>query len=1113
MHGYGNGRIITLGKTSFKLAIDDINELINAHVVPKEAQETPILLGRNFSELPSICMLKDDKTVKFFRQDTSSLSTIEPDIEQRKIILSISESTTLLPDHLGNIKVCSADYEGDALIESSIRFPEGEEYCIPQTIINLQKGKCSNIPCLNLSNREITFKRGKIIARALPCLPEPDSSANIMKISEKDLPPLPTEEIIMGPVNEAERHALINLLNEFRDCFAMNTTELGCSKSTEMVINLHDHKPFSYRPYRMARSEQDIVKDIVEELLTNNIIRESDSDYSSPVLLVGKKNGEQRLCVDYRKLNSLTIKDSHPLPRIDDQIDKLYGGNYLISLDLKSGYHQVPIEESSKRYTAFVTPEGQYEYNRVPFGLSNAPRVFQRLMTRILKPIREKSALYLDDVLLFGHTVEEALDVLREALGIFRNEGLTLNLSKCTFLKTSVTYLGFEIEQGKIRPGNAKVTAVEQFPIPKSVHNIRQFLGLTGYFRHFIKNYAIIAKPLTNLIKKTVPWKWDTEENNAFEELRKILVSRPVLNLFDPEAVTEVHTDASQIGLAGILLQRHQDEKLHPVAYYSRQTSDAEQKYHSYELETLAVVESLRKFRSYLLGTNFIVITDCNSLKATSKKKHLIPRIARWWLELQEFNFEVQYRPGNRMNHVDALSRNPPLGSSTECEVIFKITEADWVLSSQLTDERVKEIFEVLSKTPVTNDEKNIHKNYCLRDGRVFRITARGILWVVPKGMRQRIVKIAHDDFGHFGTEKTLQRLCKDYWFPRMREYIEKYISCCIPCLFTKRQSGRKEGFLHPIPKGIQPLTTFHVDHLGPFPKSKRNNTYLIVGIDAFTKFVFLRAAKSTKTKYVIEYFRDIFATYGTPKHIISDQGSCFTSHHFKSFCKQNNIQHIVNAVATPRANGQVERLNRTILSALLPSVTDEDKWDESVRLIQFSINNVPSKSTGKTPSELMFGFIPRGGNDALLKDEIQQLPTLFQDLVTTRENASKMIIASQLKQKQYYDKKRKQPKTYKEGDLVVIMKQPLTTGTSRKLAPNYSGPMVVKKVLPNDRYIVRDMKGSHRNLRSSKYEKIIAVDRMKPWCSPGGVSDDTGSDSGEDGVVLSSDLDEDEEV
>lgn len=360
----------------------------------------------------------------------------------------------------------------------------------------------------------------------------------------------------------------------------------------------------------MSRAEQDIVKNIVEELLSNDIIRESDSEYSSPILLVRKKNGEQRLCIDYRKLNSVTVKENQPLPRIDDQIDNLQGGNYFTSLDLRSGYHQVPMEETSKRYTAFVTPEGHYEYNRVPFGPSNAPRVFQRLMTRLLRPLRGNSALYLDDVLLYAQTVDDALKSLREALEIFRQEGLTLNFKKCYFLQTSITYLGFEIKQGTVRPGTDKIKSVEQFPTPTNVHQIRQFLGLTGYFRHFIENYALIAKPLTTLTKKNVSWRWTENEENALQTLQSMLTTRPVLSLclFDPEAQTEVHTDASKIGLAGILFQRQIDHRLHPIAYYSRQTSDVEQKYHSYELETLAGVESLQKFRTYLIVFHLLLL-------------------------------------------------------------------------------------------------------------------------------------------------------------------------------------------------------------------------------------------------------------------------------------------------------------------------------------------------------------------------------------------------------------------------------------------------------------------------------------------------------------------------
>lgn len=1097
LHGYGNGFTSSIGSTEFKLKVDEVEAELKAVVVNDREQNVPVIIGRSFTELPHIAVVKDNKNLLFLRNE---INFIQHEGSRRKVVLKSKEKAIIPFNHMKFIKVHAEEYVGDVYIESSIRPQEGRESSLPQTLIKVDKNHQSLVPVINLSCQDIIIKRGEVVARGWPCAEETAPTNNILNVVCKGYTDIKVEEILIGDIDDKYKKELVKILTEYRDCISQATNELGCAKSIEMRIELNDDQPFFCRPYRMARAEQEIIKDMVNELLENDIIRESNSNYASPVVLVKKKNGESRMCIDFRKLNSITIRDNYPLPRIDDQIDRLQAGKYFTSFDLRSGYHQIPMEEGSKRFTSFVTPAGQYEYNRMPFGLTNAPRTFQRFMNKILGPIEDIAAVYLDDVLLHATTIPEALNGIKRTLEILREEGITLNLKKCSFLMTTVTFLGFEISEGKIKPGKDKIVAVERFSPPRTVHQVRQFLGLTGYFRQFVKDYAIIAKPLTMLIRKSVEWKWMEKEEQAFQQLKNVLVGRPVLALYNPEAITEVHTDASAVGLAGILLQVQQDSRLHPLAYFSRQTKDNENKFHSYELETLAVVESLRKFRSYLLGIKFTVITDCNALKASKDKKQLIPRIARWWLQLQEFTFDVKYRPGDRMKHVDALSRNPP----TNKEIIMHITEADWVLAGQLTDTKIDEIRKVLSQPPKTEYERNIYKNYALRDGRVYRITPRGIQWVVPRGMRQQVVRAAHDELGHFALEKTLKRLCEHYWFPRMREYVEKYISCCIRCLFNKRVSGRKEGYLHPIPKESEPLKTVHIDHLGPFPRSQKKNCHIIAIIDAFTKFSFLKAVKSTKSKIVIQYFKDLFSIFGSPKIIISDQGSAFTSKIFQNFCQQNNIKHIKNAVATPRANGQVERLNRSILGALMTTTLEEELWDENVRNVQFSLNNIVNKSTGKTPSELLFGYNPRGGSDTFLKDEIEHTSSLIMDLLAEREKASRKIAEAQQQQKKYFDKKRKKSRKYKEGDMVLIEKNEPASNFSRKLVSPYSGPMVVKSVLPNDRYVVQDMEGTHRLSKKGTYERIVAVDRMKPWCSPGGVSDETGSESGEDGVVIS---------
>ena len=327
-------------------------------------------------------------------------------------------------------------------------------------------------------------------------------------------------------------------------------------------------------------------------------------------------------------------------------------------------------------------------------------------------------------------------------LDVLRNASLTLNPAKCYFNVQECSYLGFEVTNGKVRPGAQKLLAVEQFPRPKTVKNVRQFIGLTGYFRHFVKNYALIARPLTNLTKQDHVRYWGNDEEEAFQKLKSSLTCSPVLALYDPEAETEVHTDASALGLAGMILQRQNDGKFHPIAYYSRQTNGAEPKYHSYEPEMLAVVETTCKYRGYLLNKKFTVVTDCNAITTYKTQKELVRCIYHWWVYMSEFDYDVRHRPGEKMQHVDALSRNPIL--AVEENFVLQVEAEDWVFSAQNTDKNIVRIRQILAKTPETVEEKMIHRNYHLQKDRVYHKTLKGLLWVVPKCTRHQIVKSLH---------------------------------------------------------------------------------------------------------------------------------------------------------------------------------------------------------------------------------------------------------------------------------------------------------------------------------------------------------------------------------
>lgn len=465
---------------------------------------------------------------------------------------------------------------------------------------------------------------------------------------------------INTPLEGTERDSLVTTINQFSDSFIAGTASSTVTTG-KMRIEVTCDTPVAYRPYKLSHAEKLKVRDIVNDLQSKGIIRESQSEYASPILLVKKKDGSDRMCVDYRALNRITRRERYPLPLIEDHIDRLGNFKYFTCLDMATGFHQIPIDEESIHKTAFVTPEGHWEYLRMPYGLTNSPVVYQRIINDTLRShINAGNVLvYVDDVLIMSNTKDEGIKLLKLVLTTLTNAGFSINLKKCSFLTTEVEYLGRVISQGQVRPSPRKVEALVNSPSPTNVKQVRQFLGLAGYFRRYIRNYAAKTTQISRLLKKDVPFHWGPEQESVKQEIVSVLTSSPVLSIFDPLLRTEVHTDASSIGYGAVLLQLRADGTKHVVAYFSKTTQGAESRYHSYELETLAVVRALQSFRHYLIGLEFKIVTDCNALKATEKKKDLLPRVARWWIYLQDFNFTIEYRKGAMMTHADYLSRNP----------------------------------------------------------------------------------------------------------------------------------------------------------------------------------------------------------------------------------------------------------------------------------------------------------------------------------------------------------------------------------------------------------------------------------------------------------------------
>lgn len=1074
--GYGEGKVCPIGVLTSILTIDGIEAEVEIFVVPDFAQNIPLLVGHQFTEQQHIKIVSDSSGLKVFSND----SDLEKLFDE-KVSLYAEEDMVIPKNYVGNVKVVTALTNKELSIEGGIR-ENGE--LIPRCIIKSNAEGKAILPILNWTEGDLVIKNKSKITRGEVFTDQRVnhilSAANEQQ--HKKYPEIITKEMVNSELTGENLDKLLVLLNKYRNVIALNIFQVGCTNRTEMKITLHDEIPVVYRPYRLAQVERDKVSGIINELKIADIVEDSISPYASPIVLVRKKNGDVRMCVDYRALNRKTIKDHFPLPLIDDQIDRLQGNEWFSTLDLASGYYQVPVEPLSREKTAFVTPDGHYQFKRMPFGLCNSPAVFQRLINNVLGSLRYSIAMaYLDDVIIPSVSIEEGLERLEIVLLAIIDAGLTLNLEKCNFFYKKIEYLGFEISINGIEPGSRKIDGVRNFPVPSDVRGVRSFVGLASYFRRFVQNFAVIVRPLTDLLKQDVKFTWDKEQINAFETIKRKLTEKPVLALYKPGAKVEVHTDASSVGVGAILYQQQDNGEYKPISFYSRKCSKEESKYSSVELEALAIVVGLEKFRIYLIGKPFIIKTDCNSLKLIANKRDLNPRIARWFMRISEFDFRIEYIQG-RVNQVaDALSRNPSNDALSENDGESKISlgimiNTDWVAALQRTDDDIVKVRDKLEE-----GDETTHQKFTLYNSRVYKYTKNKWRLFVPDCLRFDVVRDAHESVAHMGIDKTLAKIKTCYYFPKLREFVTKYLNRCINCIYYKTVSGKKPGFLHPLEKGTEPFVTIHIDHVGPYVTTKNKNKYVAVITDGYSKYVVLGAMIDVGSKKTIMFIKLYMSHYGRPLKIISDQGSAFTSELFKKFTEEYCITHVKVASGSARSNGQVEIVNKTITTSLacISDGTECLNWDEKLLDLQLSINNTVHRVTRKTPSEIIFKYKPILFKDNPLTIELTKLnKELNPEGDNDNDNIPELLENNRTIIKTQFDKKRRAAPELSKGDIVMIRSEPPASGESRKLLPKYRGPYEVVKSIGNDRYLIQDIKGESQSSRV--YKGILPIDRLK---------------------------------
>ncbi|CAB4419687.1 unnamed protein product [Rhizophagus irregularis] len=467
------------------------------------------------------------------------------------------------------------------------------------------------------------------------------------------------KKIYLGEMDDLKKEMFKELIREYEDIFEYDEEKLGRVDKVKHEIEIReDQEPIAQKRYRETEEKEKFIKKEIEQLLKMGKIKKSWSPWSSPVTLAGKKSGNYRFCIDYRKLNSVTKSDAYPLPRIDELLEKFRKGNWFTSLDLAAGYHQVEMAENDKEKTAFICSQGLFEYNVMPFGLKNAPGTFQRLMDEILKEyIGEFVTVYLDDIMIYSRDFEEHLEHVDRVLNKLGENNMIAKLKKCQFGLRNINFLGHIVGKDGLRPDEKKVEKIKSIKKPETVTEVRSFLGLCSYYRRFIKDFAKIAKPLHNLTKKDTEFKWKEEQQVAFDVLRTKLIEKPILVYPDFDKEFILITDGSKIGLGAVLAQMNENNKEIVIAYASRSTVGAEKNYPPTELECLAVFWGIKHFQKYLVGRKFIVITDHAALKGLTDGKEQTGRRARWVMKLQQFDFKIVHRSGKKIKNADALSR------------------------------------------------------------------------------------------------------------------------------------------------------------------------------------------------------------------------------------------------------------------------------------------------------------------------------------------------------------------------------------------------------------------------------------------------------------------------
>ena len=929
------------------------------------------------------------------------------------------------------------------------------------------------------------------------------------------------QELLWGMVEKAgtgleegEKMSLYHLLLAYSDIFASSGADLGRTGVIRHEITTTNTAPIRQPIRRIPPYRREEVQQLLKEMQEKDVIQKSSSPWASPIVLVTKKDGSTRFCVDYRKLNEVTRKDAYPLPRIDMTLDTLAGSRWFSTLDLISGYWQVEVAEADRDKTAFCTTEGLFEFKVMPFGLCNAPATFQRLMDFILAGLNWAHCLvYLDDVIVLGRSFSEHLRNLQMVFARLRDAGLKLKPAKCTLFQEEVQFLGHLVSREGVRADPANVERVATWPTPATKTEVQQFLGFASYYRRFIQDFAEIAKPLHRLTEEGATFLWTDECERTFEQLRRLLTTTPLLAYPDFKRPFILDTDASGVGIGAVLSQLDEAGRERVVAYGSRVLSKAERQYCVTRRELLAVVTFIKQFKPYLSGRRFQLRTDHGSLVWLRNFKEPEGQLARWLECLQEYDFEIVHRRGRKHTNADALSRLPcrQCGREGHSPAIIAATpimpvgcQLEELRTAQLADADIAPTLQAKQANQRPGEDQlkemslagrrlvQLWGQLVVRNGVLYRLfedpggREERLQLVVPGPLRDEVLTDLHEGElgGHLGMEKTLARLKERFYWPGHYQDVQNWCGKCAVCASRKSPTHSARAPLTSIKVGT-PMQLVAVDILGPLPESEAGNLYILVASDYFTRWVEAYPLPNQEATTVARKLTDeLFFRFSPPEQLHSDQGRQFESTVIAEMCKLLGIAKTRTTPYHPQCDGLVERFNRTLLAMMATAVQERPfEWEGHLRRLCMAYNTSVHPTTGYTPFYLMFGRQARMPIDIMYGTPTPQaLPyaeyaeKLHQDLESAYRQVRVQLGHKLGRQKDLYDRK-VHGRPYECGDLVWLHSPAVSRGQSKKLRRPWTGPFRVVKKLSDAVYRIQ-------NVCTPRQRLVVHFDRLK-LCPP----------------------------